>query len=87
MPGSDADITIYDPRGQRTLVDDDLHGVAGYTPYAGFQLAGHVRMTLSRGRVVYEEGVFKGEAGYGAFVSRRPFQAARLARYSSDSLN
>jgi dihydropyrimidinase len=86
-PGSDADITIYDPRGQRTLVDDDLHGVAGYTPYAGFQLAGQVRMTLSRGRVVYEDGVFKGEAAHGAFVSRRPFEPAGLALRSSGGLN
>jgi dihydropyrimidinase len=75
MPGADADVTIYDPRGSETLVASDLHGLAGYTPFEGFVLRGHVKMTLSRGQVVYEEGEFKGQPGHGRFVAGQPFSA------------
>jgi dihydropyrimidinase len=73
MPGSDADVVIYDPTSGSTLSDYDLHGLSGYTPFDGFPLRGQVKMTLSRGSVVYEEGEFKGRTGYGRFVSRQPF--------------
>jgi dihydropyrimidinase len=75
MPGADADVTIYDPRGSDTLVSSDLHGLAGYTPFEGFALQGRVKMTLSRGQVVFEEGEFKGQPGHGRFIAGQPFSA------------
>lgn len=75
MPGADADVTIYHPDEPYTLSADELHGRAGYTPFEGFPLRGRVKMTLSRGQVVYESGEFKGRPGHGKFVSGRPFGA------------
>lgn len=73
MPGADADVTIYDPNEHYTLTPDHLHGLAGYTPFEGFSLQGCVKTTLSRGKVVYEEGEFKGQPGRGRFVAGHPF--------------
>jgi len=72
--GSDADVVLYDPRGEHPLSDEDLHGAEGsYTPWAGMVIHGRVAMTIARGRVVWEKGVFKGRAGDGRFVPGQPF--------------
>ncbi len=68
MPGSDADIVIYDPRGTRRLVATEMHGISGYTPYQGREVMGHVRLTMVRGRIVVEDGELVGEPGWGIFI-------------------
>ena len=69
LPGADADVTLYDPHHTDTLTDQHLHGLAAYTPFAGLTIRGRVTMTLSRGRVVFEDGEFKGQAGRGKFIA------------------
>ena len=71
VPGSDADIVLYDPRGTTRIRADALHGVSGYTPYEGMEVEGHVRLTMVRGQVVMEEGELRGPAGWGVFVPGR----------------
>ncbi len=73
-PGSDADVTIYDPRGESTLDVTQLHTIGGYTPYAGWRIQGRVKATLSRGRLVYQEGQFIGAPGHGRFIPGAPFR-------------
>ena len=73
LPGADADVTIYDPAEHYTLTPDVLHSLAGYTPFDSFPLQGRVKMTLSRGQVVYEHSEFTGRPGQGRFVAGRPF--------------
>ncbi len=75
MPGTDADVVIYDPRESWTLTDDDLHSNAGFTPYAGMTIQGHVRTTVSRGRIVWHEGKFHGDPGHGRFLKRDRFES------------
>ncbi len=82
MPGADADVVIYDPSDSYTLSDDDLHGLAGYTPFEGFPLHGRVRMTLSRGQIVYDDGEFKGGTGHGRFIARQPLNTRLHAAQS-----
>ena len=78
--GSDADVVIYDPRGEHLLSDDDLHGAEGsYTPWAGVTVRGRVERTIARGRVIWEDGEFKGHAGDGRFVPGLPFAPAIVA--------
>lgn len=72
-PGADADVTIFDVNDHYTLTVDDLHGLAGYTPFDGFPLKGRVKMTLSRGEVVFRDGEFKGRPGHGKFIAGKPF--------------
>ncbi|HIE39474.1 MAG TPA: dihydropyrimidinase [Anaerolineae bacterium] len=72
LPGSDADIVVYDPEPGGGVRAEGLHHLAGYTPYEGLPVQGRVRTTISRGQVVYREGRFTGRRGRGRFVPRGP---------------
>jgi dihydropyrimidinase len=76
LPGSDADIVVYDPAPAGQVQAEDLHHLAGYTPYEGMDLRGQVRTTISRGEIVYHRGRFVGREGRGEFVTRRPLGSA-----------
>jgi dihydropyrimidinase len=66
--GLDADIVIYDPKPRTFLKAEELHNVAGYTPYEGHRLRGAVRTVLCRGQIVIQDRQFVGQAGYGQFI-------------------
>lgn len=67
--GSDADITLYDPQPEWIIRQEDLHYVAGYSPYDGMRVKGRVRTTISRGEIIYQDGSFPAHAGRGKFVT------------------
>jgi len=71
LPGFDADIVVYDPEPEGTISAENLHYLAGYTPYEGLRVQGRVKATISRGQVIYREGRFTGRKGRGQFVARR----------------
>ncbi|MGI8882355.1 MAG: dihydropyrimidinase [Jatrophihabitans sp.] len=54
LPGSDADIAIWNPRAQWTLTAESLHMRTDYTPYEGMSGTGRPVTVLVRGRVVVE---------------------------------
>ena len=68
LAGSDADVVIYDPRPTVTIRSEDLHTIGGYSPYEGMQVQGKVRTTISRGKVLVDDGQFFGEQGRGEFL-------------------
>ncbi|HVG30492.1 MAG TPA: dihydropyrimidinase [Pyrinomonadaceae bacterium] len=68
--GSDADIVIFDPDREQTFSVETQHMNADYSAYEGKTVKGVVELVLSRGRVVVENGEFKGEAGGGQFLKR-----------------
>ena len=70
LSGSDADLVIYDPAPEGAVAAENLHQLAGYTPYEGMRVQGQVKATISRGRVIYREGQFVGRKGRGKFVRR-----------------
>ncbi len=70
LPGSDADLVVYDPQPEGVVRTGDLHHLAGYTPYEGLPVQGRVKITISRGQVIYREGQFTGRKGRGRFVAR-----------------
>ncbi|KAB8141010.1 dihydropyrimidinase [Chloroflexia bacterium SDU3-3] len=72
-PGADADIVLWDPAASRTLTAGELHQNTDYTLYEGWEVVGLPRTVLSRGRVLVDGGVWKGEQGAGQFVARKPF--------------
>jgi dihydropyrimidinase len=78
--GSDADVVLYDPEPEGEISHENLHYLAGYSPYEGMPVRGRVVMTLSRGEVVYRYGVedvFAGaKPGRGQFVPGDPFDAS-----------
>ena len=70
--GSDADVVLYDPRPETVIRHEDLHYLAGYSPYEGMRVKGRVRATLSRGEVIYQDGSFPSQVGRGRFVHANP---------------
>jgi len=70
LPGFDADVVIYDPAPEGRVAVENLHQLAGYTPYEGMRVQGRVKATISRGSIVYREGQFVGREGRGRFVRR-----------------
>ena len=80
-PRADADVVIFDPQGVGTIQAGQLHNIAGYTPYEGMRVQGHVKMTIARGQIVCEEGEFKGAPGRGRFVAGEPFDADRFQQH------
>ena len=73
LPGSDADIMIYDPLLRATIKTEDLHTIGGYNPYHGMQVQGQIRTVLSRGQVIVHDGHFAAEEGRGRFLKGMPF--------------
>jgi dihydropyrimidinase len=72
--GSDADITIIDPDKEVTISTKTLHGKTDYTPFDGWKLIGYPIATVSRGKVLVENGEFVGQKGSGKFLHRKPFE-------------
>ena len=68
-PGSDADLTIWDPQWEVTVTNALLHHNVDYTPYEGMRLKGWPKLTLSRGEVVCEEGRPAAARGRGKFLA------------------
>lgn len=69
--GSDADITIIDPKKEVKLSNRMLHGNTDYTPFEGWKLKGYPVTTISRGEMLVEEGELVGERGHGEFLAKR----------------
>jgi dihydropyrimidinase len=71
QPGADADIVIYDPNGHTSIgVDKTHHMNMDYSAWEGFEIDGHVDVTMSRGKILVEDGVYKGSKGHGQYVKR-----------------
>lgn len=73
LPGSDADLLIYDPGPEVTLRAEAMHTVARYTPYEGMTVKGQVRTVLSRGDVLVSDGQLFGTTGRGRFLRGASF--------------
>lgn len=61
-PGFDADLVLYDPRGEGAVHADSLITNVDYSPYEGFPVNGQIRQVWLRGRPVVEEGALLGAA-------------------------
>jgi dihydropyrimidinase len=72
-PGGDADITLYDPAPERTIRHENLHYLAGYSPYEGMRVKGAVHTTVARGEIIYHQGEITAQEGRGRFVPGQPF--------------
>src|SRR5918994_987890 len=68
--GSDADIVIFNPEAEQLISAATHHMNVDYSAYEGRKVRGTVETVLSRGRVVIEDGEFKGKAGAGQVLKR-----------------
>lgn len=79
LPGSDADLVLWDPDKDVTIALDGLHGGADYSIWEGFRCTGYPVTTILRGQVIVEDGQLVGTAGDGRWV-RQKLGADVLAR-------
>jgi dihydropyrimidinase len=70
--GSDADLVIFDPEKKVRLTVDNLHTKLDYSVYEDITATGYPTVTISKGKVVQENGQFTGKKGAGKFIKRRP---------------
>ena len=73
VPGADADIVIWDPEKTRTISADTHHQNIDFNIYEGMEITGNAAVTISRGRVVWENDELKTERGTGKYVNRPAF--------------
>lgn len=69
-PGTDGDLVVVDPDRRGPLRLEELRSKAGWSPYAGVDLAGWPVATVLRGRVVYQDGAAVGDPAGAALVYR-----------------
>jgi len=70
QPGSDADFVIVDMNAQTTLSHQSLHYGIDSSVYEGKEIKGMPVMTIRRGDVIAENGVFTAVRGSGQFIKR-----------------
>ena len=68
--GADADIVVLDPNDKRVITASELHE-ADYTPWEGRKMEAWPCLTMLRGKVVVEDGVFKGSLNDGKWQHRK----------------
>jgi len=69
--GADADLCIWDEAPAWAIERTQHLGIAGFTPYEGWQARGKPWMTLLRGQVLLNsEGVLEQKPGFGQFLAR-----------------
>jgi dihydropyrimidinase len=73
--GKDADIVIYDKEKDFTVSVETMHSDYDHTIWEGKKFHGYPVMTFSRGKLVFKDGEFVGEPGWGHFVKRVKRQA------------
>jgi allantoinase len=67
--GADADLVLVDLKLKRKVHAAELHYKVGWTPYEGRILKGWPTVTISKGRVIFEDGQVMGKPGSARFLS------------------
>lgn len=70
LPGSDADIVIWDPDKKKTYGVAQAHQRTDYNLYEGWELTGLPEKVFLRGTLIVDGGEWLGRAGGGKFLKR-----------------
>ncbi|ERM98133.1 hypothetical protein AMTR_s00095p00057460 [Amborella trichopoda] len=73
LTGSDADIIILNPNSSFQINAESHHSRTDTNVYEGKRGKGKIEVTISRGRIVWENGELKVEPGTGRYVPMPPF--------------
>ncbi|XP_069089735.1 dihydropyrimidinase-related protein 5 isoform X1 [Pleurodeles waltl] len=73
IPGADADVVVWDPEATRTISASTQVQAGDTNLYENMRCHGVPLVTISRGRVVYENGVFMCAEGTGEFFPLRTY--------------
>ena len=71
--GADADIAIWDPAKERTISKDTHHQNVDFNIFEGMTVKGINTVTISQGKVVYQDGDVRTERGAGRYIDRPTF--------------
>jgi dihydropyrimidinase len=72
LPGTDADLQIWDPRHELTYGLAYAHHRTDYNLYEGWKLVGYPVMVFLRGHKIVDGEKWLGKAGMGQFIHRSP---------------
>ena len=72
VPGSDADIAIWDPKRKLNYGVAYSHQRTDYNLFEGWELTGFPEKVFLRGRLIVDGDRWLGEAGMGKFLYRSP---------------
>ena len=68
--GADADLVIWDPEGTRTISASTHHSNVDFNIFEGKTVKGIPSHTISRGKIVWNDGQLNVERGAGRYVER-----------------
>ncbi|GBC69575.1 D-hydantoinase [archaeon HR01] len=71
MPGSQADIVIFNPSLRIRLTRENLHSNLDHSIYEDITAEGHIQHTIVRGELVVEDRQFVGRRGHGKYIQRQ----------------
>jgi dihydropyrimidinase len=72
LPGSDADIVIWDSNRPLKYGLKHAHHRTDYNLYEGWELVGYPEKVLLRGRIIVDDEEWFGKAGMGRYIMRHP---------------
>jgi dihydropyrimidinase len=72
-PGADADVVVWDPERSRTISAETHNQNIDFSIYEGMTVTGVPAVTISQGKVVYEDGELKTVRGAGRYIKRPCF--------------
>lgn len=72
LPGSDADVVIWDPERQLTYGLAYAHHRTDYNLYEGWRLTGFPEKVFLRGQLIVDGDQWMGKPGMGKFIKRQP---------------
>ena len=72
LPGSDADIVVWDPERELTYGVDHARHRTDYNLYQGWELKGYPEKVFLRGQLIVDGERWLGERGTGRFLKRNP---------------
>jgi dihydropyrimidinase len=70
--GSDADLVIWDPAWRGTISAATHSMATDYSAWEGWPVEGRAEFVAVRGKPMVRDGAWCGEAGWGAFLARKP---------------
>ena len=71
--GADADLVIWDPDKERVISKDTHHQNIDFNIFEGMRVQGMNVVTISQGKVVFNDGQLNAERGVGRYVDRPTF--------------
>jgi dihydropyrimidinase len=71
LPGSDADIVLFDPKGKWIVRQANSHSCNDWDAYEGFEVTGRIQKVISRGELIIDGDECLAEKGRGKYLHRR----------------